>query len=59
MFDDLELPDIRKAIESGSDVVLVNKTKNQTYTLNSAVSERSADILLSGGLLSYTRENSK
>ena len=59
MFDELELPDIRKAIETGSDVVLVNKTKNQTYTLNSAVSERSADILLSGGLLSYTRENSK
>ena len=58
-FDELELPDIRKATQTGSDVVLVNKTKNQTYILNSAVSERSADILLSGGLLSYTRENSK
>lgn len=58
-FDELELPDIRAAIETGSEVVLVNKTKNQTYKLNSAVSERSADILLSGGLLSYTRENSK
>ena len=58
-FDELELPDIRKATQTGSEVVLVNKTKNQTYALNSAVSERSADILLSGGLLSYTRENSK
>ena len=58
-FDELELPDIRKAIESGAEVKLVNKTKNEEYTLNSAVSERSADILLCGGLLSYTRENNK
>ena len=50
---------IRKAIESGAEVKLVNKTKNEEYTLNSAVSERSADILLCGGLLSYTRENNK
>ena len=58
-FDELELPDIRKAVESGSEVVLVNKTKNQKYTLTAAVSERSADILLCGGLLRYTKENSK
>ncbi len=58
-FDELELPDIRNAITSGSAVVLVNKTKNEKYTLASAVSERSADILLCGGLLSYTRENNK
>ena len=58
-FDELELPDIRKAIENGDEVKLVNKTKGESYTLLSAVSERSADILLSGGLLSYTRENNK
>ncbi len=58
-FDELELPTIRKDIESGSEVVLKNKTKNESYVLASAVSERSADILLSGGLLSYTRENNK
>ena len=58
-FDELELPDIRKAIENGEEITLVNKTKNESYVLNSAVSERSADILLCGGLLSYTRENNK
>ncbi len=58
-FDELELPDIRAAIENGSEVKLVNKTKNKEYLLNAAVSERSADILLCGGLLSYTRENNK
>ena len=58
-FDELELPDIRSAIENGTEVKLVNKTKNEEYTLNSAVSERSADILLCGGLLSYTRESNK
>lgn len=58
-FDELELPDIRKAIETGAKITLVNKTKGESYLLNSAVSERSADILLCGGLLSYTRENNK
>ncbi|MEE1025828.1 MAG: aconitate hydratase [Acutalibacteraceae bacterium] len=58
-FDELELPDIRTAIETASEVKLVNITKNEEYVLNSAVSERSADILLCGGLLSYTRENNK
>ncbi len=58
-FDELELPTIRSDIETGAEVVLINKTKGESYTLLSAVSERSADILLSGGLLSYTRENNK
>ena len=58
-FDELELPTIRNDIEKGAEVKLVNKTKNESYTLISAVSERSADILLCGGLLSYTRENNK
>ena len=58
-FDELELPDIREAIETAREVKLVNITKNEEYVLNSAVSERSADILLCGGLLSYTRENNK
>ena len=58
-FDSLELPDIRAAIENGTGVTLVNKTKGQQYALNAAVSERSADILLCGGLLSYTREKNQ
>ena len=58
-FDDLEMPDIRKAVQEGTDVVLINKTKDKKYALEAAVSERSADILLCGGLLRYTKENNK
>ena len=56
-FDELELPNIREEIKNGKKVTLINKTKNKEYTLTAAVSERSADILLSGGLLRYTKEN--
>lgn len=56
-FDELELPDIRTAVANNTEVVLVNKTKGKSYILNAAVSERSADILLCGGLLRYTKEN--
>ena len=56
-FDDLELPDIRSAVESSAEVVMKNNTKGKAYVLEAAVSERSADILLCGGLLRYTKEN--
>ena len=58
-FDELELPNIREEISKSHKVTLINKTKGKTYTLSAAVSKRSADILLSGGLLRYTKENSK
>ncbi len=58
-FDQLELVGIKEAIQKGQEVLLENKTKNEKYTLISAVSERSADILLCGGLLSYTGKNGK
>jgi aconitate hydratase len=57
-FDELELPNIRSQIKEGKKVILINKTKNLEYTLTAAASERSAEILLSGGLLRYTKENS-
>ena len=57
-FDDLEMPEIKKSIKNGEKVVLKNKTKGKEYILTPAVSERSAEILISGGLLRYTKENS-
>ena len=57
-FDELELPGIRREIEAGTDIVLVNRTKNETYSLSAPLSDRSAKMILSGGLLNYTRENS-
>ena len=57
-FDELELPGIRGEIEAGTDIVLINRTKNETYSLSAPLSDRSAKMILSGGLLNYTRENS-
>ena len=59
-FDELELPDIRKAIEDGAEsVVLKNKTTGETYDTVPMLSGRSRDIILAGGLLGYTKESSK
>ncbi len=59
-FDELELPDIRKAIESGAEsVILKNKTTGEIYTTVPMLSGRSRDIILAGGLLGYTKESSK
>lgn len=57
-FDELELPGIRGEIEAGTEIVLINRTKNESYSLTAPLSDRSAKMILSGGLLNYTRENS-
>ena len=57
-FDELELPGIRGEIEAGTEIVLINRTKNESYSLTAPLSDRSAKMVLSGGLLNYTRENS-
>lgn len=54
--DDLELSNIRQAVQDGAKAVtLLNKTKGHTYQLNTGFSNRSAEMLLCGGLLNYTR----
>ena len=54
--DDLELSNIRQAVRAGAKAVtLLNKTKGHTYQLNTGFSNRSAEMLLCGGLLNYTR----
>ena len=59
-FDELELPDIRKAIKDGAEsVVLKNKTTGETFEVIPMLSGRSRDIILAGGLLGYTKESSK
>lgn len=53
--DDLELSNIRQAVQAGAKAVtLLNKTKGHTYQLNTGFSNRSAEMLLCGGLLNYT-----
>lgn len=58
--DQLELADIRTAMENNSPVVLKNLTKNEEYPLDAShLSARQRAMLLCGGLLDYTRESNK
>ena len=55
--DELCLAGIRESIKNGTTVTLKNLTKGEDYELDYQLSERQRDILLSGSLLDYTREN--
>jgi len=57
--DMLELPDIRERISGGKPVVLRNSTKGEEYALDYNYSARQTAMILSGGLLNYTKNNSK
>ena len=58
--DQLELADIRTAMENNTPVVLKNLTKNEEYPLDAShLSARQSAMLLCGGLLDYTRESNK
>lgn len=58
--DELELADVRKAIEAGkSQLTLRDKTKGVDIPVLCELSGRTKDIVLAGGLLDYTRETLK
>ena len=57
--DVLCMPDVRAEISENKEVKLINKTKNEEYTLCYELSDRQRDMILAGGLLNYTRENGK
>ena len=54
--DELELPDIRTAIESGAAVTVKNRTKGTSFEAEAVLSDRQRKMVLAGGLLNYTRE---
>lgn len=55
--DELELANVRKAIEAGeSQLTLRDKTKGIDIPVLCELSGRTKDIVLAGGLLDYTRE---
>jgi aconitate hydratase len=56
--DELVLPDVKKCIIEGTDVVIENKTNGKTIVAKCELSDRTKDIIIAGGLLNYTRENS-
>lgn len=57
--DELELNGIREAVAGGKPICLTNRSKNEAYELACDLSDRQRAMLLAGGLLNYTRENSK
>ncbi len=54
--DDLKIENVIDAIKTGSDIIVENVTTGDRIECSCELSERAKDIVLAGGLLSYTRE---
>ncbi|HZK21336.1 MAG TPA: aconitate hydratase [Oscillospiraceae bacterium] len=57
--DSLVFPNIKDEISNGTNVTLINSTKQKSISLSADFSQRQRDILLSGGLLEYTKGQSE
>lgn len=57
--DVLEFPDIRKAIQEGSEIKVINKSKNKTFHTRHTLSERELEELLAGGLINAVLSRKK
>jgi len=57
--DVLVLENAVEQIKAGTELVLKNRTNNTKIKVNTALSGRQTDIMLAGGLLNYTRKQSK
>ena len=53
--DVLCLPVVRKELEAGEEVTLVNETRGITMKLKAVLTARQRDMVLVGGLLNYTK----
>ena len=56
--DMLELPNVKDEIANGKQVTVVNKTTGETIVADCELSDRTRNIIIAGGLLDYTKENS-
>lgn len=54
--DFLSIPDIRQAIQMGRTARVISKTKNESYEVAHAMSERQIAIVLEGGLINIARK---
>ncbi len=57
--DDLLIENVTKCIKEGKPLTVKNLTKNVNIPVVCELSDRAKDIVLAGGLLSYTKENLK
>lgn len=56
--DEIVLPDVKNIIKNGGDVVVENVTTGEKIMAKCELTGRTRDIILAGGLLNYTKENS-
>jgi len=52
----LEILDVRSAIQHGSQVQIINKTKGRPFLAAHQLSERQVKVMLAGGLINHYRE---
>ena len=53
--DELEIPGIRRNVEDGTPMVLINKTKGIEIPLTTVFTDRQKKMILAGGLLNATK----
>ena len=56
--DDIEIPNIRKTIETGGVLKVINKTKGTEFEVEYNLSDRQKKIILAGGTLAYMKKQS-
>jgi len=59
MNDELLIENARDQIKAGSGLVVRNVTKGKDIKVNVTLSERQVEIILAGGLINYTKQQSK
>ena len=57
--DELSIDNIIDSLKTGSTLTIINKTKDIKIPVSCELSKRAVDIVLAGGLLSYTKLNLK
>ncbi len=53
--DELIISNIKNCLKDNNDIIVKNKTKNFEFSTTAILSTRQKDIILSGGLLNYTK----
>ena len=53
--DMLEIPDIRRRVSQGRELIVKNKTRGIDFNVDYNLSKRARDIILAGGALSYVK----
>ena len=56
--NEIQIPDIAEIVKNGGDVTIKNVTTGKDIIAKCELTERMRDIILAGGLLNYTKEQS-